>query len=131
MTYDTVDDADALMREAENRFLQQQRDSQRFTEAMRGLTVKASNRNQSVKVKVDANGCLSDLRLDATAMRLRPEQLRDEIMRGIRHAQQKLIEEVDALATSIWGPGTETGAAINSHYVSTFGLGTESEGRRP
>ena len=115
-------DADAMVRSAEKMLAQQQADADRLNEALSALTIIGSNDDESVRVKINSTGGLADIKFTEAALRLGPDQLRREVMRGITTAQTHLAEQVHRTVSKIYGPGTATAKMFADQYEAKFGV---------
>ncbi|CAM3357929.1 YbaB/EbfC family nucleoid-associated protein [Stackebrandtia soli] len=117
---DQIDEMDRRMRH-------QAEQAQRLQEAVSRIEAKAANASGTIKVRVDASGALTGLRLEPAALEAGHEKLAEEILKGCQAARTMLAGKVHAAADEVLGEGSQTGQVIANTYAQRFGAPLKSK----
>ncbi|ASU77630.1 hypothetical protein CDG81_04110 [Actinopolyspora erythraea] len=104
----TPSDPDEMLAGFRQQVEDKMRQAQRIREAASAVSGEASSRDGSVRVTVDQNGNMSDLRLEPEAMRQRPEELSEAILSTARSARSQLTERMREAMEPVLGQDSET-----------------------
>ncbi|CAM3337727.1 YbaB/EbfC family nucleoid-associated protein [Stackebrandtia soli] len=113
--------AEAMLNDAERMLQRRQEEAERLNQALSEVTVVGANKDGSVKVKIDSTGGLADIKFTPDALKMTPEELRAEIMRGVSTARRHLGGKVNEAVSTVYGPDSATTAMFADQYTSRFG----------
>lgn len=120
-------DAEAMLRAINKQVQQQQQAAEKLAEGLANLRISGANEDRTVMVRINANGGLEDIRFSRDAMTMSPDELREEVLCGVRAAQQHLSGQVGKLTSAIYGSDSPTAAMLTARYAETFGTPEDEE----
>lgn len=95
--------------------------------------VTATSPGEEVRLTVDSSGGLKSLEFGAQARQLPLDDLAAVVLQTSRQAQARLAESMTAVASEVFGSGSETASFVSRAYADRFPAPPEEEqeGRRP
>lgn len=121
MSNDPYADFEAMVRRTEKLMENSQTEAEELRRAVESVTVIGSNKDSSVRVKINHLGNLEDIKFTDAAMRLGPDGLRTAINNGIAAAQRQLSDKIARAAEGVLGEDAEMSAWITGDYVRQYG----------
>ena len=91
-----------------------------LSERLQQVRASAESWDGEVAVTVDHSGGLAELRLSDQAMRRPARELSEIILATSQRAQARLAKDVEALASGLYGAGSETASFIAGTYTEQF-----------
>lgn len=96
--------------------------------------VTATSPGEEVRLTVDSSGGLKSIEFGAQARQLPLEELASVVLQTSRQAQAQLAESMSAVASQVFGGGSETASFVSRAYADRFPPPLEEdeqEGRKP
>ncbi|SFE26489.1 Conserved DNA-binding protein YbaB [Actinopolyspora alba] len=124
----TPSDPDEMLAGFRQQIQDKMQQAQRIQDAASAVSGEASSGDGSVRVTVDQNGNMSDLRLEDGALRQRPEQLSEAILTTVRSAQAQLTDRMREAMEPVLGEDSETMDSVLSGMRDRFPVEPEQGG---
>ncbi|MGJ7908853.1 YbaB/EbfC family nucleoid-associated protein [Actinopolyspora sp. H202] len=116
----TPSDPDEMLAGFRQQIQDKMQQAQRIQDAASTVSGEATSGDGSVRVTVDQNGNMSDLRLEDGALRQRPEQLSETILTTVRSAQAQLTDRMREAMEPVLGQDSETMDSVLSGMRDRF-----------